>query len=172
MKEFVSLFIACGSKDRFQFNALEKDMNKENRSSALRRLAVVGLMGAALATTACTVVEDAIIRAELDDTKWRAVNIDGFPVPAGVDVTMNLADDGSVSGSAGCNNYSVSDVRTSSGLKFLRIATTRRLCPEPQMTTENAFVEALEGVNNFRHNREGQLILFGPDVMLLFDPVG
>ncbi len=147
-------------------------MNKANTSPILRRLATAGLLGVALVTSACTAVEDFIIRAELDNTKWKAVNIDGFPVPAGVDVTMNFADDGSVSGLAGCNNYSVRDVRTSSGLEFVRIATTRRLCPEPQMTTENAFVEALEGVNNFRHNREGQLILFGPDVMLLFDPAG
>ena len=146
-------------------------MNKANASSVLRRLATAGLLGAVLVTSACTAVEDFIIRAELDNTKWRAVNIDGFPVPPGVDVTMNFADDGSVSGSAGCNTYSVSDVQTSSGLEFVRIATTRRLCPEPQMTTENAFVEALEGVSNFRHNTDGQLILFGQKVMLLFDPV-
>ena len=144
---------------------------KETRlSKFLPRLATAGLLGAALATTACTAVEDFIIRTELDDTKWRAASIDGIPVPAGVEVTANFAKDGSVSGSAGCNTYSVGDVRTSSGLKFLQIATTRRLCPDPQMATEIAFVAALEGVRNFRITDEGQLTLFGPGTTVLFDP--
>ena len=86
-------------------------------------------------------------------------------------MTMNFGTDQSVSGLAGCNNYMVKNVRTEGGVAFTQIATTRMLCPEPQMSTENMFVDALSRVNNFRHNREGQLLIFGRDVVVTLDPV-
>lgn len=86
-------------------------------------------------------------------------------------MTMNFGTDQSVSGLAGCNNYMVKNVRTVRGVAFTQIATTRMLCPEPQMSTENMFVDALSRVNNFRHNREGQLLIFGRDVVVTLDPV-
>ena len=154
-----------------QFNILEKPMNTKSSRTQLQRKGIALMLGGLLAATAaCTAVEDAIVRAELDGTSWQAVSIDGFAVPEGVEVTMNFDMDGDVSGSAGCNSYTVDDVQTVSGVKFIRIATTRKLCPEPQMTTETLFVDALGQVTNFRHNRDGQLILFGRDVTLLFDP--
>ena len=126
--------------------------------------------GILLAATACTAVEEFIISEELDGTSWRAVSIDGVSIPQDVDVTMNFGADKSVSGLAGCNNYRVQNVRTEGGVAFTQIAATRKLCPEPQMSTEAKFVDALSRVNNFRHNREGQLMVFGRDTLILLDP--
>lgn len=125
--------------------------------------------GILLAATACTAVEEFIISEELDGTSWRAVSIDGVSIPQDVDVTMNFGADKSVSGLAGCNNYRVQNVRTEGGVSFTQVATTRKLCPEPQMSTEALFVDALSRVNNFRHNREGQLMVFGRDTVILLE---
>ena len=140
-------------------------------STALGRLSKAAVVGGILLTaTACTAVEEFIISEELDGTSWRAVSIDGVVIPQDVEVTMNFAADSSVSGLAGCNNYRVQNVRTEGGVAFTQIAATRKLCPEPQMSTEALFVDALSRVNNFRHNREGQLTVFGRDTVILLDP--
>ncbi len=120
-------------------------MNENMKKSAfLGRLGKVAAIGGVLAAvTACTAVEEFIISKELDGTSWRAVSIDGFSIPRDVEVTMNFGTDSSVSGLAGCNNYMVKNVRTDGGVAFTQIAATRKLCPEPQMTSENLFVDAL-----------------------------
>ena len=140
-------------------------------STGLGRLTRIAAVGGLLAVvTACTAVEEFIISKELDGTSWRAVSIDGVSIPQDVDVTMNFGADKSVNGLAGCNNYMVKNVRTEGGVAFSQIGMTRRLCPEPKMTTETLFVDALSRVNNFRHNREGQLLIFGRDVVITLDP--
>lgn len=140
-------------------------------STRLGRLANIAVVGGILATvTACASVEEFIISKDLDGTSWRAVSIDGFAIPEDVDVTMNFRADSSVSGEAGCNTYRVKNVRTEGGVAFTQVATTRKLCPEPQMTTENRFVDALARVNNFRNNEDGQLLIFGRDVVITLDP--
>ena len=75
-----------------------------------------------------------------------------------------------VSGFAGCNNYVVRNAHTEGGVEFTQIAATKRLCPEPKMITENLFVDALSKVNNFRHNRDGQLMIFGRDTVITLNP--
>lgn len=132
-----------------------------------RATVIVGILAV---ITACTAVEELIISKELDGTSWRAVNIDGFSVPKDVDVTMSFNADRSVNGTAGCNNYMVKNVRTKGGVAFTQIATTRMLCQEPQMATENRFVDALSRVKNFRRNSDGQLLIFGRDMVTTLDP--
>lgn len=146
-------------------------IEKSKESTMLGRLCKVAVLGALLAaTTACTEVEELIIKEELDGTSWRAVSIDGIAIPQDVEVTMNFGTDSSVSGLAGCNNYRVQNVRTEGGVAFTQIAATRKLCPEPQMSTETMFVDALTRVNNFRHNTDGQLIIFGGNTIITLDP--
>lgn len=147
---------------------MKEDTKTLTTFGRLRKAAAIG--GILLAATACTAVEEFIISEELDGTSWRAVSIDGVAIPQDVEVTMNFAADSSVSGLAGCNNYRVQNVRTEGGVAFTQIAATRKLCPEPQMSTEALFVDALSRVNNFRHNREGQLMVFGRDTVILLDP--
>ena len=145
--------------------------NEMNTTTTFGRLAKsIAIGGVLLATAACATIEEFIISKELDGTSWRAVSIDGVSIPEDVDVTMNFGTDKSVSGLAGCNNYRVQNVRTEGGVAFTQIAATRKLCPEPQMSTENLFVDALSRVSNFRHNRDGQLIVFGRDTVILLDP--
>ena len=146
---------------------------KTNTVSSLGRLSRVAAIGCALAAVAaCTAVEDLVIAEKLEGTSWRAVSIDGVSVPQGVDVTMDFAEDKSVSGLAGCNNYNVQKVGTDNGIAFTQVSATRKLCPEPQMTTENMFVDALSRVNNFRRVNERQLQLFGPDASIMLEPAG
>lgn len=147
-------------------------MNSATKTSPrLGQLAKIAAVGGSLAAfAACSAVEELIISKELNGTSWRAVSIDGFSVPEDVDVTMSFGADSSVSGLAGCNSYFVKNFRTEGGVAFTQVATTRKLCPEPQMMTENTFVDALSRVNNFRHNSEGQLLIFGENVVITLDP--
>lgn len=58
---------------------------------------------------------------------------------AGIDAAQ-----GTVSGHAGCNRFSGSYGKTDNGMRFDRIASTRRACPDPGMAVENALLRAMQ----------------------------
>ena len=62
---------------------------------------------------------------------------------AGTRVTMTLADDGSVSGSGGCNTYSGTSTRDGDALSFGPLASTKMACADDVMAQESAFLEAM-----------------------------
>lgn len=78
-------------------------------------------------------------------------------VPAGVTLTLTFAD-GRMAGSAGCNRFTGSYTQEGTRLTPGSIATTRRMCAEPDgvMQVEQAFVAALEAVR--RVDLEGDIV--------------
>ena len=82
-------------------------------------------------------------------------------------------DDSMLSGLAGCNNYFTSYAADGNTLEVnTPIATTRMMCPEPQMALENAYLAALEEVSSYEmtfntmelKNKEGEpLLIFQVD---------
>ncbi len=64
----------------------------------------------------------------------------------GTELNARFAEDGSLSGSAGCNNYTTSYTLNQMAMEIGPVATTRKLCPEPEriMDQEAAFTAALE----------------------------
>lgn len=75
----------------------------------------------------------------------------------GTTLSMAFSDDGRVSGSAGCNNYSGTYQSDGSSLRFGPMATTRKMCAEPQriMEQEQQFLKALETVATVRREGDG-----------------
>ncbi len=67
-------------------------------------------------------------------------------------ITLQLADDGKFSGSAGCNRYFGTFEQTGDGIAFGPVASTRRACPAPDgiMKQETRYLQALEAVSSYR----------------------
>lgn len=87
--------------------------------------------------------------AALRDTEWRLVEIDGGKVnfddwrhrP-----TLRLDDEGRFSGRTGCNGFGGTYELTADGVRFTPGAMTLMACPEPQMTMERRYLDALDAV--------------------------
>jgi len=65
---------------------------------------------------------------------------------AGAEITATFGEDGSLAGSAGCNNYSASYTVDGSALTVTAPATTQKMCAEPVgvMDQEAAYLNALQ----------------------------
>jgi len=86
-------------------------------------------------------------------TSWRVTGYNNgkqavVSVLAATTLSMAFSDDGRVSGSAGCNNYSGTYQSAGSSLSFGPAATTRKMCADPQriMEQEQQFLKALATV--------------------------
>jgi len=90
-------------------------------------------------------------------TAWRVTSYNNgkqavVSVLDGTTLSMAFSDDGRVSGSAGCNNYSSTYQSDGSSLRFGPAAATRKMCAEPErvMEQEQQFLKALETVATAR----------------------
>lgn len=98
----------------------------------------------------------------LTGREWQVVTIAERPVPDGVTVTLAFDGEGRIAGDAGCNRFFAAASLTGEGLTLGEGATTRMACPEPQMTTERRFLDALPLVYGFDFTANGALLLLGP----------
>lgn len=92
----------------------------------------------------------AAVQAALVGTNWVATMYNTGTeavtnVLEGTTITANFAEDGSLNGSAGCNNFMSSYTLDGQNVTIQPPATTRKLCPEPAgiMEQEAAFVSML-----------------------------
>lgn len=118
-----------------------------------------GLMIAALVLAGCASVSG----RQLDGGPWRAVDINGDPVPDAGAVTLTL-DGGRVSGRAGCNNYSGSyDLASPERIRFSAIGSTRMACASEAMERERRFLAILGVVQSYSFYGDGSLSLIAAD---------
>ena len=70
---------------------------------------------------------------------------------AGTEITALFGDDGTLTGSAGCNNYTASYEVSGGGVTVGPAATTRMMCAEPEgiMEQEAAYLAALESAASY-----------------------
>lgn len=80
-------------------------------------------------------------------------------------------DDGTVSGSTGCNRYSATYTRGAEALELGPIASTRMACPPPADAVERVYVATLEQVAGWRLEG-GRLVLLdaGGTELLRYEP--
>jgi len=79
---------------------------------------------------------------------WRVTEIDGAAITAKVRIVIDV-DEHKIHGNAGCNllNGDITvNLDKGNGIEFKNLATTRMMCPD--MATEQAFLLALESVDN------------------------
>ena len=70
---------------------------------------------------------------------------------SGADVTLTLADDGTASGSSGCNQYSGTYTTNGASLSFGPLSSTQKACADPDLNAqEAAYFAALGTVASYR----------------------
>jgi heat shock protein HslJ len=99
--------------------------------------------------------------AGLDGSEWRFVELDGQPVPAGVNATLRLHG-GRAAGKAGCNAYGARyQIAADGGAKFEQTLSTRMACLQPA-----GVMHVEQGVFNAFRNTAKVAIVNGDLVML------
>ncbi len=91
--------------------------------------------------------------------RWRAVEISGAPVAAGVETTLELEAGGKVSGNGGCNRFGGTATLGDGSIGFGPTMATRMACPEPAMAQEQRFFEMLEKAARWRLEGGGLVLL-------------
>lgn len=142
--------MACPPEVMTQADAFAAALAKaRSYSVSASQLQLLGADGAVVAQFAAQL-------RSLAETAWRATGIDNgkggiASLVADSSVTMSLAADGKVSGTAGCNHYSAGYQVEGSDVKFTPAAATRKICPAPGiMEQEQAFLKALDRVATYR----------------------
>jgi heat shock protein HslJ len=82
--------------------------------------------------------------------KWLAEDIDGGGVIDRLQTTLEIRDDGIVTGTGGCNRYAGSATISGDTIKFLPMASTRMACSTAAMRQEGKFHSTLERVMTWR----------------------
>jgi heat shock protein HslJ len=135
--------------------------------SGLLRLGAILLLAAAL-VAGCGGDEDSDA-PPLEGTEWALVS--GVDAPEDAVPTLTL-EDGAAGGFSGCNTYRGSYEIDGGSLSLGPLAGTLMGCPEPQATTESAYLAALEDVDGWAIEG-GELVLStGGDEVLRFSAAG
>jgi heat shock protein HslJ len=90
----------------------------------------------------------------LTDTTWQVQSYNNgrggvVTVQSGTQLSATFGADGTLSGSAGCNNYNGTYTTDGSNMTIGPLATTRRACPEPIMQQEFAYLAALAATTQY-----------------------
>lgn len=103
--------------------------------------------------------------------KWLAEDIDGGGVINRLQTTLEIRDDGIVTGTGGCNRYAGSATIDGNTIRFLPMASTRMACSTAAMRQEVRFHSTLEKVTAWRVDQvQRKLVLLdkgGFDLMRL-----
>lgn len=76
---------------------------------------------------------------------WTITEVGGAPLAEGQSADLTFGDDGSVSGKSGCNRMTGSYTVGGAGVSFGPLATTRMMCPPPDMDLETRVLAVLVG---------------------------
>ncbi|HEX7883311.1 MAG TPA: META domain-containing protein [Afipia sp.] len=91
--------------------------------------------------------------------KWLAEDIDGGGVIDRLQTTLDIRDDGIVTGTGGCNRYAGSVTIDGNSIKFLPMASTRMACSTAAMRQEGKFHSTLERVRTWRIDQAQRKLL-------------
>ena len=106
---------------------------------------------------------------------FKVISISGFDVQK-AGMTFTVAPEASNrlvgNGSAGCNSWNASVVLRDDQIEIANIATTRKICPKPRMTSEQAFLTTLKSAQRWRIDERNRLIVEGEAARLLLTAGG
>jgi heat shock protein HslJ/predicted small lipoprotein YifL len=99
----------------------------------------------------------------LGANEWQLVEIDGEPLPAGIDAPLVHFERASMRGFAGCNRFNAPVTETKPGeITVGPAAGTKMACPQEKMDLEQRFLAQLALVNRYSYEAE-QLALTWQD---------
>ena len=92
----------------------------------------------------------------LENSSWQVIGYNNskqavVSVIIGTEITANFGEDGTLSGSAGCNNYTATYKVNGDNISIGPAAATRMFCPEPDgvMEQEVQYLAALETASTY-----------------------
>lgn len=88
--------------------------------------------------------------AEITGIKWLAVSVGEEAIPANSGIYIQFEVDGSIEGHAGCNGFFGSLEQRDSGVGVGPLGSTRKACPEPIMSREVTFMDAVQKMASFQ----------------------
>ncbi len=88
--------------------------------------------------------------AEITGIKWRAVSVGEEAIPANSGIYIQFEVDGSIKGHAGCNGFFGSLEQRDSGVGIGPLGATRMACPDPIMSRELTFIDAVQKMASFQ----------------------
>ncbi len=88
--------------------------------------------------------------AEITGIKWRAVSVGEEAIPANSGIYIQFEVDGSIKGHAGCNGFFGSLEQRQSGVGVGPLGATRMACPDPIMSRELTFIDAVQKMASFQ----------------------
>ncbi|MBJ6373139.1 META domain-containing protein [Sedimentitalea arenosa] len=99
--------------------------------------------------------------AGLTGGSWRVEDINNAGVIDNSQTSLSFSEDGTVSGRAGCNQYSGSYTREGDRLTFGPLAVTQRACLPALADQERKFLDAVSGPMTISFDATGAMILTG-----------
>lgn len=103
---------------------------------------------------------DAMMAAGLAGTSWLLVSLGGQPALADTPVTADFGADGTLSGTAGCNNYSGSYTAAGDTLTVApNMVSTMMACLDPIMQQESAFLAGLQAAATYQITGDSLVLL-------------
>jgi heat shock protein HslJ len=98
----------------------------------------------------------------LTGTIWNLTSLNGQSLVPTTSITAEFSEDGNLSGSSGCNNYTTTYESDGSNItiNMSQAASTMMACPEPIMAQETAYMQALDQATTYEVNA---------DTLTLFD---
>ena len=107
------------------------------------------------ALTACFLIVPIALAAQSDIPnspvgRWLAEDIEGGGVIDRLQTILEIAEDGAVSGTGGCNRMIGKATISGDALTFGTIGSTQMACTPAAMAQERKFFDALEKVRNWR----------------------
>ena len=97
--------------------------------------------------------------AEITGIKWRAVSIGDEAIPANSGIYIRFEVDGSIEGNAGCNGFFGSLEQRDSGVGVGPLGATRMACPDPIMSRETSFIDAVQKMASFQSTSDSLSLL-------------
>ncbi len=104
-------------------------------------------------------VSSATTGAEFTGIDWRPTSIAGDTVPDDTEQFVRFEVDGSISGHGGCNRFFGALKSVDGGIEVGPLGATRMACPEPFMSRELAFLDAVQKTRKFDSRKEGLRLL-------------
>jgi heat shock protein HslJ len=112
--------------------------------------------------------ESGVTDVTLTGQEWTLTNLGGAPIAPGSGVTATFGDDGSVTGSGGCNRYMGPFTVDGESLAIGPLAATRMSCGVTTDDLESTFLGALEAASGFAISGTDLVISTTNDVTLEF----
>ena len=97
--------------------------------------------------------------AGLTGISWRPIMVGDEAIPEDSGIFVSFEVDGGIKGRGGCNNFFGSLEQTEAGLEIGPLGATRMACPEPIMSREMAFLEALQKTRDFQVSNDSMRLL-------------